>query len=74
MKAIKKFLLRLPESMKNEIDLIAEKTYTTKSQFIRISISRNLEITKMEMALLKNHYKESNLRALRVIESPSNNR
>ena len=74
MKAMKQFLLRLPESMRNEIELIAEKTYITRSQFIRQSISRNLEITKMKMALLKNHYKENDLRLLRVIESPSHNR
>jgi hypothetical protein len=60
--------------MRNDIDLIAEKTYTTKSNFIRQSILRNLEITKMEMALLKSHYKENDLRLLRVIESPSHTR
>lgn len=74
MKAMKQFLLRLPESMKNEIDLIADRTHTTKSNFIRQSILRNLEMTKMEMTLLKNHYKENDLRLLRVMESPSHKR
>ena len=46
MKAMKTFLLRLPESMLNEIDLIAEDTYCTKSHFIRQSIARNLDICR----------------------------
>lgn len=73
MKAMTTFLLRLPESMMDEIALIAGETYTTKSHFIRQSILRNLEISKMEMGLLRNHYKESDLRLLRVFESTSSN-
>ena len=72
MPPMKPFLLRVPESMMDEIDLIAGETYTTKSQFIRQSILRNLEISKMEMALLRNHYKESDLRLLRVFDATPN--
>ena len=73
MKATKKFLLRIPISINEELDQIILETYCTKSQFIRQSILRNLEISKMEMGLLRNHYKESDLRLLRVFESTSNN-
>ena len=73
MQPMKTFLLRLPQSMMDEINLIAGETYTTKSQFIRQSILRNLEISKMEMALLRNHYKTEDLRLLRVFEATSSN-
>ena len=71
MQPMKTFLLRLPESMMDEIALIAGETYCTKSQFIRQSILRNLEISRMEMQLLRNHYRESDLRLLRVFEATS---
>jgi metal-responsive CopG/Arc/MetJ family transcriptional regulator len=70
MKAMKKFLLRLPESMSNEIDQIAEELYCTKSQFIRQSITRNLDICRnVEMPLLRRHYQETSAKLLRPFSS-----
>ena len=73
MQPMKTFLLRLPQSMMDEIALIAGETFSTKSQFVRQSILRNLEISKMEMTLLRTHYKKSDLRLLRVFEATSSN-
>ena len=59
MKAMKTFLLRLPESMSDEIAKIAEETYCTKSQFIRQSILRNLDICRtVELPAIRAHYKQ----------------
>jgi metal-responsive CopG/Arc/MetJ family transcriptional regulator len=70
MKAMKKFLLRLPESMSNEIDQIVEELYCTKSQFIRQSITRNLDICRnVEMPLLRRRYQETSAKLLRPFSS-----
>jgi Arc/MetJ-type ribon-helix-helix transcriptional regulator len=59
MTAMKTFLLRLPESMSHEIDQITEETYCTKSQFIRQSITRNLDIIRhVEIPAIREHYKQ----------------
>lgn len=59
MKPMKTFLLRLPESMMNEIDKIGDETYCTKSHFIRQSIARNLDICRtVEMPAIRAHYKQ----------------
>lgn len=67
MKAMKTFLLRLPESMSDEVAEICDELHTTKNQFIRQSILRNLDITKnIEMPLLRRHFQESDARLLRI--------
>jgi predicted transcriptional regulator len=59
MKAMKTFLLRLPESMSDEIDQIADETYCTKSQFIRQSITRNLDVCRyVEIPAIRAFYKQ----------------
>ena len=59
MLAMKTFLLRLPESMMDEIDLIADETYCTKSAFVRQSISRNLDICRnVELPAIRDHYRK----------------
>ena len=59
MKPMKTFLLRLPESLMDEIDLIAEGTYCTKSALIRQSIARNLDIIQnVEIPAIREHYKQ----------------
>ena len=56
----KPFLLRLPESLSDEIDSVIEESQVSKSAFIRQSILRNLDITRnVEMPLLRRHYQES---------------
>ena len=72
MEAMKTFLLRLPESMMEQVALIANETYTTKTQFLRNSVLRNLEISRMEMQLLRNYYKDNDTRLMRIFESTSN--
>lgn len=75
MNAMKTFLLRLPEAMNEELDAIASDLYCTKSQFVRQSITRNLDVCRnVEMPLLRNHHQEATVRQLRVIESVSNER
>jgi predicted transcriptional regulator len=56
---MKTFLLRLPESMSDEITQIADETYCTKSQFIRQSIARNLDICRnVEGPAIRAFYKQ----------------
>lgn len=59
MKAMKTFLLRLPESMMDEVDQIGDETYCTKSHFIRQSIARNLDIIRhVEQPAIREHYRK----------------
>lgn len=59
MKAMKTFLLRLPESVMNEIGQIGDETYCTKSQFIRQSILRNIDICRnVEGEAIREHYRK----------------
>ena len=59
MKAMKTFLLRLPESMMNEIDQICDETHCTKSHFIRQSIARNLDICRnVEKPAIREFYRK----------------
>ena len=56
----KPFLLRLPDSLNDEIDTVIEESQVSKSAFIRQSILRNFDITRnVEMPLLRRHYQES---------------
>ena len=75
MNAMKTFLLRMPESMSDEVAAICEELHCGKSQFLRQSIMRNLDICRnVEMPLLRNHHREATVRQLRVLESVSNDR
>ena len=59
MNAMKTFLLRIPISMNEEIAAICESQYCTKSQFIRQSIARNLDICRnVELPAIRAHYKQ----------------
>ena len=56
---MKQFLLHIPESMVFELDEIAEELNCSKSQFIRQSIMRNLDICRnVEMPLLREHSRQ----------------
>jgi metal-responsive CopG/Arc/MetJ family transcriptional regulator len=72
MDAMKTFLLRIPISMNEELDQIIGEIYGTKSQFIRQSITRNLDVVRnVEMPLLRGYHQETTLRLLKVVDSVS---
>ena len=59
MNAMKTFLLRIPISMNEEIDAIASEIFCSKSQFIRQSITRNLDICRhVEIPAIREHYRK----------------
>ena len=59
MKPMTTFLLRLPVSMMDEIDLITEETFCTKSAFIRASILRNIDICRnVEQPAIREFYRK----------------
>jgi predicted DNA-binding protein len=59
MNAMKTFLLRIPISMNEELDAIASEIFCSKSQFIRQSISRNLDICRnVEGPAIRAFYKQ----------------
>lgn len=75
MKAMIKLLIRIPESMSDEVAAICDELHCTKSQFIRQSITRNLDVVrKVEMPLLRQYHTETTLRVLRVADSVSQDR
>lgn len=74
MKRMKTFLLRLPESLMEEVAEICEECYCTKSHFVRTSILRNLELSRLEMQLLRNHHREVTAKQLKVLTSISKER
>jgi metal-responsive CopG/Arc/MetJ family transcriptional regulator len=75
MKAMKSFLIRLPESLMDEVAKITEETYCSKSQWIRQSIARNLDVVRnVEMPLLRRHHQETTASQLKVLTSISNER
>ena len=70
MNVMKQFLLRIPISMNEEIDAIVSETYCTKSQFIRQSIARNLDIFRnVEAPLLRQYHREVTTKQLKVLTS-----
>ena len=70
MKAMKSFLLRLPEALMDEVAEVSEICHCTKSAFIRQSLQRNVSLTRdVEMPLLRQYHTETTLRMLRVAES-----
>ena len=72
MNTMKTLLLRLPESMSDEVAEICDELHTTKSQFIRQSITRNLDVVRnVEMPLLRHYHTENTLRVLKVVNSVS---
>lgn len=72
MNAMKTLLLRLPESMSDDVTSICDELHTTKSQFIRQSITRNLDVCRnVEVPLLRRYHTENTLKVLSVVESVS---
>ncbi|OQW31454.1 MAG: hypothetical protein A4E20_03990 [Nitrospira sp. SG-bin2] len=75
MKPMKTFLLRLPESLMDEVAEVSESQCCTKSAFVRQSLQRNIALTRdVEMPLLRRHHQELTLRQLRIAESISKDR
>lgn len=69
-KPMKKILLRVHESMNDDIDIICGELHCGKSQFIRQAILRNIDIYRnVEMPLLRRHYAESQTRLIRIFHS-----
>lgn len=67
-KPMKKILLRVYQSMNDEIEAICAELHCGKSQFIRQAILRNMDICRnVEMPLLRHHYAESVTRLMRII-------
>jgi len=75
MKPMKTFLLRIPESMLNEVASICESQFCTKSSFMRQSIRRNIDVVvHVETPLLRNHRREATVRQLKVLTAISSER
>lgn len=75
MNTMTTLLLRLPESMNDEVTTICDELHCTKSQFIRQSITRNLDVVRnVEVPLLRRYHTETTLRALNVTNSVSQER
>lgn len=69
-KPMKQILLRVPESLNEDIDAICDELHCGKSQFIRQAILRNLDICRnIEMPLLRKHYAESATRTMRIFHT-----
>ena len=69
-KPMKKILLRVHESLNDEIDAICEELHCGKSQFIRQAILRHLDICRnVEMPLLRKHYADTGARLLRIFHT-----
>jgi len=72
MKAMKTFLLRIPEELMDSVAAISSDCLCSKSAFIRQSVQRNISLTRdVEMPLLRQYQTESTLRMLKVAESLS---
>ena len=72
MKPMTTFLLRLPESLMEEVAEVSESQFCTKSAFIRQSLQMNISLTRdVTMPLLRRHHQETTLRMLKVAESIS---
>ena len=66
-KPMKQILLRVPETMNDELNAICEELHCGKVQFIRQAILRHLDICRnVEMPLLRQHYAETGARLLKV--------
>ena len=72
MKATKTFLLHLPECLLDEIEDIVEELQCSKSQFIRTSIIRNIDITRnVEMPMLRERYRQSYTNLNQILSRPT---
>ena len=72
MKATKTFLLHLPDSLLDEIDDIVVDLCCSKSQFVRQSILRNLDICRnVEIPLLRSHYRQSYEKLDHILSRPN---
>jgi len=59
MNAMKMFLLRMPESMSDEVAAICEELHCGKSQFVRQAIMRNLDIIRqVERPAIREFYRK----------------
>lgn len=59
MNAMKTFLLRMPESMSDEVAAICEELHCQKSQFVRQAIMRNLDIIRqVEQPAIREFYRK----------------
>ena len=72
MKSTKTFLLHLSESLLDEIEDIVEELQCSKSQFIRTSIIRNIDITRnVEIPMLRGHYRQSYEKLDHILSRPN---
>ena len=52
-------LLRLPTKLLEETDRLCEEIYSSRSQFIRQSILRNLDVCRnVELPAIREHYRK----------------
>ena len=52
-------LIRLPESLLDAIDTLAEETYTNRSAFIRLACGRHIDIIRnVEMPAAREFYRK----------------
>ena len=72
MKATKQFLLHISEGLLSEIEDIVEELQCSKSQFIRTSIIRNIDITRnVEIPMLRGHYRQSYEKLDHILSRPN---
>ena len=72
MKATKTFLLHISEGLLSEIEDIVEELQCSKSQFIRTSIIRNLDITRnVEIPMLRERYRQSYEKLDHILSRPN---
>ena len=72
MKATKTFLLHLSEGLMDEIEDIVEELQCSKSQFIRTSIIRNIDITRnVEVPMLRERYRQSYTNLNQILSRPN---
>lgn len=58
MQAMTTFLLRLPQSLMDEVAALSEECHTSKSAFIRQACSRQIDIIRtVELPAIREHYR-----------------
>lgn len=59
MQPMTTFLLRLPQSLMDEVTELCHECQTSKSAFLRQSVLRNLDIHKnVEMPAVREHFRQ----------------
>ena len=72
MKKTRTFLLHLSDGLLDEIEDIVEELQCSKSQFIRTSIIRNIDITRnVEIPMLRGHYRQSYEKLDHILSRPN---